>query len=393
MSEPDKPQAEEKPKRRGIRKLLQRLITVVAVLLVIAVIAVGAYRALQRVFGWGVEETLEVPQVQPQPEWNPLQLVPLDTTIADVAEKVLPSVVTVTTTKLGGEPQTPLWFLPAPAPRNREGLGSGVVVRDDGYIVTNYHVVSRADDIRVTLHTGQELSAQVVGSEPSVDLTLLKVDRRGLTPVTFGDSDSLRIGALVLAVGNPLGVGQTVTMGIISAKNRRLGLSAYENFLQTDAAINPGNSGGALVDLEGNLVGVSSAISSSDGGYQGIGFAIPSNLVDETVRALISGERPRRGWIGVTMQNLSPQLARYFGLDQPSGVLTIDVAPGHPAQAAGIKPRDIIIAVDGEPIVDMEQLRNVIGLAKPGAQMNFKVWRDGAPLELSVTLSARPDTP
>jgi len=371
----------------GTKSLISQAITFVAVVLVIAVIGVGAYRSL----GYLSRGDKATPTPEAQ-DWRALGLVPLDTTISDVSEKVLPSVVTITTTKpVSGVEQPLILLLPPSVPRDRQGLGSGVVVREDGYIATNHHVVSRASDIRVKLYSGEELPAQVIGSDPAVDLALLKIDKRGLEPVEFGNSDRVRIGEVVLAVGNPLGIGQTVTMGIISAKNRSLGLSAYENFLQTDAAINPGNSGGALVNLEGKLVGLSTAISSSDGGYQGISFAIPSNLADETIRALISGQRPQRGWIGVSMQNLSPQLARYFNLDNTNGVLIIEVYPGQPGDLAGFREQDVILSYNGQNVTDMAQLRNKIGLSKPGEAQTFTVWRNGVKIDIEVTLGIRPD--
>jgi serine protease DegQ len=235
--------------------------------------------------------------------------------------------------------------------RQSSSLGSGVIVGAEGYILTNHHVIEAADEIEVALADGRKAPARVVGTDPETDLAVLKADLRNLPSITFGNADSLSVGDVVLAIGNPFGVGQTVTMGIVSAKGRsHLGISTFENFIQTDAAINPGNSGGALVDASGNLVGINSAIYSRTGGSLGIGFAIPANLARQVMEQIVRSGSVTRGWIGVEVQDLTLELAESFRLKNTNGTLIAGVQRGGPAEKAGIRPGDILVAVETSPI-------------------------------------------
>ncbi len=272
----------------------------------------------------------------------------------------------------------------------QEGLGSGVIVSSDGYILTNSHVVHGADTIKVTLGDGRELTAKVVGSDPPSDLAVIKVDAKNLPAITFADSDRLEVGDLVLAIGNPFGIGQTVTSGMVSGLGRAtLGLD-YEDFIQTDAAINPGNSGGALVDTEGRLVGINTAILSRTGGFQGIGFAIPSDLARNVMEQLVSKGKVVRGYIGVTMQDINSELAGEFKLPTNNGALVADVMPNSPAAKAGLKPGDVVTKFEGKPVMDSRHLKLAVGGIPPGSKVSAEVLRDGKPLEVTMTIATRP---
>ncbi|QNM96297.1 trypsin-like peptidase domain-containing protein [Chitinimonas koreensis] len=245
-------------------------------------------------------------------------------------------------------------------------LGSGVIVSTQGYIVTNNHVVASADEIEVALSDGRSVSAVVVGTDPDTDLAVIKIELDKLPAITFGQVDKLNVGDVVLAIGNPFGVGQTVTMGIVSALGRTgFGINTFENFIQTDAAINPGNSGGALVDAQGNLVGINSAIYSRTGGSMGIGFAIPSSTVKTVMEEIIKDGAVTRGWIGVETQDLTPELAASFGLSKPAGVLINGVVRGGPADRAGLKPGDVLIAVARTPVADFSSMLNAVAGQPP----------------------------
>ena len=324
---------------------------------------------------------------------------------APVVEKVIPSVVNISTEKLV-ETKIPEQFrrffedpffkkffepfgkLPdKPQKRKEFALGSGVILTKDGYIVTNYHVVSGATKIIVKTHNGKKYTAKLIGSDPKTDLAVIKIDAKNLHPITIADSGKIKVGDIVLAVGNPFGLGESVTNGIISGLNRTsIGLNAYENFIQTDAAINPGNSGGALVDLKGRLIGINSAIISRSGGNNGIGFAIPSNMMKFVVTSLVTKGKVVRGYLGVMISNIDPAKAKLYGIDH--GVLINKVEPNSAAEKAGLKPGDIIVAVDGEEVKNAGELRNKIAFKGAGSKVTLKIYRNGKYITVTATLKA-----
>ncbi len=277
-----------------------------------------------------------------------------------------------------------------PAPRER-GLGSGVVIRGDGYILTNHHVVAGAEAITVEFADGRSLAATVVGSDPPSDLAVLQVKAADLPTVPFGNSDDVRVGDVVLAFGNPMGVGQTVTMGIVSAKGRATGVGdgSYEDFLQTDAPINRGNSGGALVDMNGQLVGINAQILSPSGGNIGLGFAIPAGMAKAVATQLIDGGVVHRGRLGVTVQTLTSDLAAGMGLSDTRGALVSQVEPDSPAANAGLKAGDVILSMDGRAVADSNALRNVVAASRPGTRIALGIWREGDRQDVTATLAER----
>ena len=332
-------------------------------------------------------------------------------TLTEVAEQVVPSVVNISTTRTVKARPSPFqqnpffreFFGPfggphrAPRERQESSLGSGVIVTEDGVILTNNHVVAQADEVQVTLSDGRELEAEVVGTDPQSDVAVVKLKGEvpeNLQPLRFGDSSALRLGEVVLAVGNPFGVGQTVTMGIVSATGRsQVGIVDYEDFIQTDAAINPGNSGGALVNMRGELVGVNTAILSRTGGYQGIGFAIPSDMARPIMESLVTTGKVSRGWLGVGIQDLDRDLAAAMELKVEQGVLLSDVMPGSPAAKAGLKRGDVVVAVDGQAITSSGELRNRIAAKAPGTEVALTLVRDGKQKVVNVTLGALAESP
>ena len=271
------------------------------------------------------------------------------------------------------------------------GLGSGVVMSADGYVLTNNHVIEGAGAIGVALGDGKPAPAKVVGTDPETDLAVLKIEAPDLKPIALADSEAVQTGDVVLAIGNPFGVGQTVTQGVISATGRnRVGINIFENFLQTDAAINPGNSGGALVDAAGRLVGINTAILSPSGGSLGIGFAIPVRTATDVMAQLIKDGRVARGWLGVDAEDLTPQLAGALGLRASSGAVIARMLRGGPADRAGLQPGDLITGLDGKPIEDSRELVNRTAALKPGTQAEFRILRGGKELKLRVELGRRP---
>ncbi len=279
-----------------------------------------------------------------------------------------------------------------PPERQERSLGSGVIVSSDGYILTNNHVVDGATDIKVSLSDKREYTARVVGTDSKTDLAVLKIDQAGLPKVNFGDSKKVQIGDVVLAIGNPFGVGQTVTMGIVSAIGRGgLGIEDYEDFIQTDAAINPGNSGGALISAQGDLIGINTAILSRSGGNQGIGFAIPTNLASNVMDQIIQGGKVSRAYMGVIIQPVTPSIAKAFKLSRTEGALISDVSADSPAERAGLKPGDIITKVDGQVIADSRALQLMIGQMKPGKTVLISAVRDGVEKEHPVALTLQPE--
>lgn len=269
----------------------------------------------------------------------------------------------------------------------RRGQGTGVIISPEGYVVTNNHVIRDASEITVLLSDKRSFTAKVVGADEKSDLAVLKIETRDLFPAELGDSDELEVGEWVLAIGNPFGLEQTVTAGIVSATGRaRVGIADYEDFIQTDAAINPGNSGGPLVSLDGKVIGINTAIATRTGGYQGIGFAIPSNMVRQIARSIVEDGRVVRGWLGVAIQDLTDGLARSFGYEGKGGVLIGDVTAGSPAEAAGLRPGDIITSFDGREVSDMNQLRNQVAAIRPGTEVRVQLVREGKPKTLSVRI-------
>jgi len=270
-------------------------------------------------------------------------------------------------------------------------LGSGVIVSERGYIVTNNHVVDSADEIQVALADGRTAEAKVVGTDPDTDLAVIKVELDKLPAVTFGQVEKMSVGDVVLAIGNPFGVGQTVTMGIVSALGRNgFGINAFENFIQTDAPINPGNSGGALIDVDGNLVGINSAIYSRTGGSMGIGFAIPATTVKQVMEQIIREGTVTRGWIGVEAQDLTPELAASFKLPVSQGALIGGVVRGGPAEVAGVKPGDVLVEVAGKPVGDSTAMLNLIASLPPGKPAGIKIVRNGKTQSFELKVGKRP---
>ena len=274
------------------------------------------------------------------------------------------------------------------------GLGSGVIVSPDGYILTNNHVVEGADEIEVTLNDSRHTRGKVIGTDPDTDLAVLKIELDKLPVIVLGDSDGLQVGDQVLAIGNPFGVGQTVTSGIVSALGRnQLGINNFENFIQTDAAINPGNSGGALIDVNGNLQGINTAIYSRSGGSMGIGFAIPVSMAKIVLEGIVKEGQVRRGWIGVEPSDLSPELAETFGVKADSGVIITGVLQNGPAAKAGIRPGDVITSVGEKKTDNVQALLTAVAGLKPGTTSRFALQRGSDKMELDVTPGLRPKSP
>jgi serine protease DegS len=323
---------------------------------------------------------------------------------ADAVSNAAPAVANLYTTKMvnnNNKPNHPLFDDPQfrrffgdnlPKQRRMESsLGSAVIMSPEGYLLTNNHVTSGADQIVVALKDGRETIAKVVGSDPETDLAVLKIDLKNLPSITLGRSDSIRIGDVALAIGNPFGVGQTVTMGIISATGRnQLGLNTYEDFIQTDAAINPGNSGGALVDANGNLTGINTAIFSKSGGSQGIGFAIPTKLALEVMKSIIEHGQVIRGWLGIEVQPLTQELSESFGLKDRPGIVVAGIFRDGPAQKAGLQLGDVILSINGEAAGDGRRSMNQVARTKPTDKIAIQVMRNGKELKLTAEVGVRP---
>jgi len=344
----------------------------------------------------------------------------LGTSFAPIVKKAAPSVVTIYSSRtIHVQPMqnpfrnSPFWNDPRfrqffggqfpqddqPQSRKEQALGSGSIVSPDGYILTANHVVAGADEIKVAIADDykKEYVAKVIGTDPQTDVAVLKIDAKDLPAITLADSDQLEVGDVVLAIGNPLGFGQTVTMGIVSGLGRHgygiNGANGYENFIQTDAAINHGNSGGPLVDAEGRLVGINTWIASNSGGSEGIGFAVPSNLARRSMERLIKGGKVSRGFLGIDLQDITPGLAQNFNLPNQNGALVGDVRPGTPAEKAGIKSGDVIVGFNGKDFSDAHELQLAVSQCEPGSSATVKLIRDGVEKNISVTLAALPASP
>jgi serine protease DegQ len=323
---------------------------------------------------------------------------------SDAVRRALPAVVNIFTTQEIQRPRHP--FMDDPlfryffgdqlesGPQQREGLGSGVIVSEQGYILTNHHVIESVDHIEVALADARKLPARVVGTDPETDLAVLKVDAKKLPSITFGAAEQLRVGDVVLAIGNPFGIGQTVTFGIVSGLGRsHLGITVFENFIQTDAAINPGNSGGALVDAAGNLVGINTAIYSQTGGSMGIGYAIPVSTARQVMEQIIRHGSVTRGWIGVGVQDITREIAEALGYPAGSGVLVTQVERGGPAEKGGLRAGDVLREINGRPVTDSIGMLNQIASLQPGEAARLKVRRQQSEREFTVVIGRRPKPP
>ena len=337
----------------------------------------------------GVVSIIEAPTSGPP--------VPAGGSFSAAAKKASPAVVSINTSKAArrnprsNDPWFRFFFGDQGEDQPQMGLGSGVIVSIDGYILTNNHVVEGADEIEVTLNDSRHVRAKVVGTDPDTDLAVLKIELDKLPVIVLGNSDNLQVGDQVLAIGNPFGVGQTVTSGIVSALGRnQLGINTFENFIQTDAAINPGNSGGALVDVNGNLEGINTAIYSRSGGSMGIGFAIPVSTAKQVLEGIVKDGQVTRGWIGVEPNDLTPELAQTFGVKARSGAIITGVLQNGPAAKAGIRPGDVITGVGEKKVGNVQELLTSVAGLKPGSAERFALQRGGDRIELEVTAGARP---
>jgi serine protease Do len=378
-----------------------------AMILLLGMAGWGVARASQKFFMPGVHISLNLAD----PAEGPSR-----TGFAPVVKSVLPDVVNISTSKVvkasdrnqfdmpdGTPPFFQQFFgqqfgpnsenrMPRPRDQREDSLGSGVIVSPDGYILTNNHVIDGATDVRVTLADKRQLKAKVVGTDPKTDIAVLKVEGSGFPAITIGDSSKVQVGDYALAIGDPFGVGQTVTMGIISAMNRgNLGIEDYEDFIQTDAPINPGNSGGALVNDRGELVGINTAIlSHGSGGNEGIGFAIPINMARNVMSQILDHGKVNRAYLGIMVQDITPGISKAMNLKNMKGVLVGDVSPTGPAQRSGVQRGDVILEVNGKPMEDSRELRNTISMMDPNATVSLKLVRNGSPTDATVKLGELP---
>ncbi len=377
-------------KKFGVSVLLRSAVTVFALVLCMQGFAAASYAETPKISKQSVDLLTKTGEA-----------------LAEIAAAVKPAIVNISTTRTvkvatGMEPFLNDPFFnrffgngnagPShPMERKSYALGSGVIISSGGYIITNYHVVKGADKIKVILSDQREFTGKVIGSDPKTDIAVVQIKAKDLPILSLGNSDLIKVGDIVLAVGNPYGLNQTVTMGIVSATGRsNVGIADYEDFIQTDAAINPGNSGGALVNASGQLIGINTAIFSTTGGYQGIGFAIPSNMVKTIMDSLIKYGKVTRGWLGVSIQKITPELAKQFGLTSENGALVSDVVDKSPAQKAGLERGDVIIKYDGKEIDEPYQLRNMVGNTNPGKMHEITVLRGGKEKTIGVIIGELP---
>src|SRR5467141_2007815 len=372
-----------------------------AMIILVGAAGFGVARASQALFSGNTHASMKLADPSEGPS---------KTGFAPIVKSVLPDVVNISTSKvvraqaelpeeMFNEPFFRQFFGPGfdnrsqnPRSQREESLGSGVIVSPDGYILTNNHVVEGATDVRVTLSNKRQLKAQVVGADPKTDIAVLKVEGSGYPAITIGDSSKVQVGDYALAVGDPFGVGQTVTMGIVSAMNRgNLGIEDYEDFIQTDAPINPGNSGGALVNDRGELVGINTAIlSHGSGGNEGIGFAIPVNLARDVMNQILDHGKVTRGYLGIVVQPITPAMAKALGQSEPKGVLVGDVSPKGPAQTSGVERGDIILDLNGKAVNDSNELRNTVAMMQPGETATLRISRNGSTRDIKVKLGELP---
>lgn len=337
-----------------------------------------------------------VPVIESTGSVLPDSSAPAANSLREAAKAASPAVVSINTSKApenapqSNDPWFRFFFGEQNQGQPQAGLGSGVIVSPAGYILTNNHVIEEADQIEVILNDGRKSAAQVIGTDPETDLAILKVELTGMPVITLGNSDALSIGDQVLAIGNPFGVGQTVTSGIVSALGRtQLGINTFENFIQTDAAINPGNSGGALVDINGHLMGINTAIYSRSGGSMGIGFAIPTSTARSVMDAIVRDGKVTRGWIGVEPQDLTPELAESFAVTPGTGVIITGVLQNGPAAQAGIRPGDVVTHVAGKPVGNVAQLLSAVAALTPDAPAKLELVRKETKLSVNVTPGKR----
>ena len=350
------------------------------------------------------QDAIVINQVEPTAASKTVQKTASIGSYSMAANKAMPAVVNIFTSSKLTAPNPHEQFRDDPLfkhffgdqPENEEtqpdnSLGSGVIVSEQGLILTNDHVVSSADEIEVALADGRKLAAKVVGTDPDTDLAVLKIEGDNLPSITFAANEKLSVGDVVLAIGNPFGVGQTVTQGIISALGRNhLGINTYENFIQTDASINPGNSGGALIDAEGNLIGINSAIYSRSGGSMGIGFAIPASIAKQVMEQIAVNGNVTRGWIGIEAQDITPELAESFKLTKPQGSLIAGVLRDSPADVAGLKAGDVLLAINDKEVVDSSGMLNIIAALKPDDKAELKIARAAKEMTVNVAVGKRP---
>jgi serine protease Do len=392
------------PVQTRTRKLPYILIAAVVVILIVG--------ALLRV-GWlhvaGYNRPVHQVQVQVAGNNSPVSLGNFANGFSSVIDPDLPKVVNISSTKVVQQPSMPNFFSDpffrqffGKQPESRQpqtereySLGSGVIINSDGYILTNNHVVAGASDVEVFTQNRRKFRAKIVGTDQRTDIAVVKIDASGLPSFTLGDSNQLKVGDVIFAIGDPFGIGETATMGIVSATGRALGgsIEHYENFIQTDAAINPGNSGGAMIDLRGNLVGINTAIiSGGGGGNEGIGFAIPIDMARHVMDQIVAHGKVIRGYLGVTIQNVDPDMAKAFGLSQGGGALVASVGPGGPAEKAGVKRGDIVLVLNGKDVADASDLSLRISEMAPGDVAHLKVFRSGHIEQLGVKLGTYPQT-
>ncbi|MGA3293494.1 MAG: DegQ family serine endoprotease [Candidatus Acidiferrales bacterium] len=382
---------------------------IAAVVVLAALVGGGALAIGLR--NWSGNEVYGAPKLDVTLARNaaPVSLANFSNGFASVLKPSLPAVVNIHTSKIVKQGQNVMPFFNdpffqqffgnqfgrqmQPQPERERSLGSGVIITSDGTILTNNHVIDGASDIEVQLSDRREFKAKLVGTDPRTDVAVLKIDASGLPALALGDSSRLQVGDVVFAIGDPFGVGETATMGIVSATGRSgLGIENYEDFIQTDAAINPGNSGGAMIDLHGNLIGINTAIETGGGGGNvGIGFAIPINMAHSVMDQIVSHGKVVRGYLGLVPQDVTPQIAKQFGLSEPGGALIGEVSTDTPASRAGLKRGDVILKVDGEPISSANDLRLRISQTAPGTNVKLGIARDGKPLDVNVTLGEYKD--
>ncbi len=370
-------------------QLFSQLVTVaVAVWFVLATLKPEWLNRAPRISGVSLQEAAPLPPGAVMPG-----------SLSPAARRAAPAVVSIATTQAATKPppSNDPWFRFFYGDRDDDepqaGLGSGVIVSPEGYILTNNHVIEGADEIEVTLSDSRRARATVIGTDPETDLAILRIQLDRLPVITLGNSDAAQVGDKVLAIGNPFGVGQTVTSGIVSALGRnQLGINTFENFIQTDAAINPGNSGGALVDVNGSLLGINTAIYSRSGGNMGIGFAIPVSTARQVLEGIVRDGQVTRGWVGVEPNELTPELAETFGLKDVEGVIITGVLQNAPAAKAGLRPGDVLVRVAGEPVRHVGELLTRIAALRPGVSAKLDVMRRNQALSLEVTPTQRPKT-